>query len=114
MAKVKYDREVYYDTTDGNYYQLNPEGTYNRISIDGAGLVQSSPTGAFISQQTLTLSATSQSLTVPATANSALIRIQGGVVTDAAYISLDGSAAEAATDFRLKNLMDTTLPADRK
>ena len=79
-------------------------------ATSGAAHVLSTTAGAFVSEQKLTLSATSQSLTVPTGAVRALIRIQGGTVTDLAYLSLDASAA-VTTDFYLRNIFDTTLPA---
>lgn len=39
MAKVKAEKELYFDTTDGNYYVLNPDGTYDPATVDGAAMV---------------------------------------------------------------------------
>ncbi len=40
MAKIKVPaKELYFDTVDGNYYVLNPDGTYDQVTASGAGLV---------------------------------------------------------------------------
>ena len=80
--------------------ESNVVGNGNHIPI--------SPTGPIVSQASLTLSASSQALpTPPSTANSALLQVNGGTVTDRVYISLDGTDA-TTSDFHMKNVEDTT------
>jgi len=80
----------------------------NWDSTERKGLVISLTSGSYLSQENLTLSATSQSLpSIPSTAQSAFIQVHGGTVTDYTFISLDGTDA-VATDFHLGNFEDNT------
>lgn len=40
MAKKKVpDKELYFETDDGGYYALNPDGTYDLVTVGGAAKV---------------------------------------------------------------------------
>ena len=88
---------------------VDSSGDSEAIRItDGAANALYSPTGAFISQATLTLSATSQALSdipggIPSTANTVMIQMHGG--TADGYVSFDGTAA-TATDMLVSNASD--------
>jgi len=79
-------------------------GDVTRMFSGGAAHVRSQLTGEYISKQILTLSATSQVLTVPATATTALIQVHSGTVTDSTYINLGGTAT--TDDLVIRNAQD--------
>lgn len=106
------------DIAEGHRVVFNESDTGDTYTIDGgdSSWVQTTAKGAarvrpevgtFLSQENLALSASSQALaSIPATANSALIQVHGGTVTDVAYISFDGSAA-TSSDYCLRNAQDS-------
>lgn len=83
MAKIKiYDRELYYDTTDDDIYELRPDGTYQKTHIGGAALVIDQKGTGSIFNADKSVTNASQVEAIPAGAKSVTVKNISGTATD--------------------------------
>lgn len=102
MAKVKAEKELYFDTTDGNYYVLNPDGTYDLATVDGAALITDQQPGITKTYPDITFSGTAATLTLDPPADVLVITpVQGDAAADAKWVFCTDPVSAAFRDAQL-------------